>query len=86
MPIKVPKDLPAHKVLNEENVFIMDEKRAMSQDIRPLKIAILNLMPKKIETETQILRLLGNSPLQVEVELLQMASHKSKKHFSRSSA
>lgn len=78
MPIKVSKDLPARKVLNEENIFIMDEKRAMSQDIRPLKIAILNLMPKKIETETQILRLLGNSPLQVDIELLQMASHKSK--------
>lgn len=78
MPIKVSKDLPAHKILNEENVFIMDEMRAMSQDIRPLKIAILNLMPKKIETETQLLRLLGNTPLQVDIELLQMASHKSK--------
>ena len=54
MPIKISKDLPARKILNEENVFIMDEKRAVSQDIRPLKIAILNLMPKKIETETQL--------------------------------
>ncbi|MCL2144006.1 MAG: homoserine O-succinyltransferase [Endomicrobia bacterium] len=78
MPIKVSKDLPAHKILNEENIFIMDENRAMMQDIRPLKIAILNLMPKKIETETQILRLIGNTPLQVDVELLQTASHTSK--------
>jgi homoserine O-succinyltransferase len=78
MPITISADLPAHKVLNEENIFIMDENRAMSQDIRTLKIAILNLMPKKIETETQILRLLGNTPLQIDVELLQMASHKSK--------
>ncbi len=78
MPIKISKDLPARKILNEENVFIMDEKRAVSQDIRPLKIAILNLMPKKIETETQLLRLIGNTPLQIDIELLQMASHKSK--------
>ena len=78
MPIKVPDDLPARQILNTENIFIMDEARAMSQDIRPLKIAILNLMPKKIEAETQLLRLIGNTPLQVDVELLQMASHVSK--------
>ena len=78
MPIKVPSDLPARQILNAENIFIMDEARAMSQDIRPLKIAILNLMPKKIEAETQLLRLIGNTPLQVDVELLQMASHVSK--------
>ncbi|MDR2425957.1 MAG: homoserine O-succinyltransferase [Endomicrobium sp.] len=77
MPIKIPKDLPARKILNEENIFIMDESRAMTQDIRPLKIAILNLMPKKIETETQLLRLIGNTPLQVDIELLQTASHQS---------
>ncbi|MDR1195785.1 MAG: homoserine O-succinyltransferase [Endomicrobium sp.] len=77
MPIKVPHDLPARKILNKENIFIMDESRAMTQDIRPLKIAILNLMPKKIETETQLLRLIGNTPLQVDIELLQTASHQS---------
>lgn len=78
MPIRIRNDLPATKVLESENIFVMTEKRAMSQDIRPLKIVILNLMPTKIETETQLLRLLGNTPLQVDVELLQMASHKSK--------
>lgn len=78
MPIRIRNDLPAAKVLESENIFVMTEKRAMSQDIRPLKIVIVNLMPTKIETETQLLRLLGNSPLQVDVELLQMASHKSK--------
>lgn len=78
MPINIPEDLPAAKVLESENVFIMTHKRAMSQDIRPLKILILNLMPTKITTETQLLRLLGNSPLQVDIELLQMASHNSK--------
>jgi homoserine O-succinyltransferase len=78
MPIKIPADLPARQILNSENVFIMDEARALSQDIRPLRIAILNLMPKKIETETQLLRLLGNSPIQVEIELMQIESHVSK--------
>ncbi|MCL2034265.1 MAG: homoserine O-succinyltransferase [Oscillospiraceae bacterium] len=78
MPIKIPGNLPAKQILNKENVFIMDEARAMSQDIRPLKIVILNLMPKKIETETQLLRVLGNTPLQIEVELLQTASYTSK--------
>ncbi|MBR2868600.1 MAG: homoserine O-succinyltransferase [Clostridia bacterium] len=78
MPIKIANELPAHKALEAENIFVMTEERAISQDIRPLRIILLNLMPTKIETETQILRLLSNSPLQVEVELLQVKSHKSK--------
>ncbi len=78
MPIKIANELPAHKALELENIFVMTEKRAVSQDIRPLNILILNLMPTKIETETQLLRLLSNSPLQVEIELLQVKSHKSK--------
>ncbi len=78
MPIKIPGDLPARRILNQENIFIMDEARAMSQDIRPLKIVILNLMPKKVETETQLLRMLGNTPIQIEIELLQTASYTSK--------
>lgn len=82
MPIKIPNTLPAHKILESENVFVMTEERASIQDIRPLKILIVNLMPTKIETETQLLRLLGNSPLQVEIELLQMATHDSKNTHS----
>lgn len=78
MPIKIPNALPARKTLEGENIFVMSEKRACSQDIRPLKIAILNLMPTKIITETQILRLLGNSPLQVEITLLKTKSYVSK--------
>lgn len=78
MPIKVPDGLPAIITLEKENTFVMTEGRAMHQDIRPLKILILNLMPTKIATETQILRLLSNTPLQVEVDLLQAASHVSK--------
>ena len=78
MPIKVQSNLPAIKVLESENIFVMPEDVALKQDIRPLKIIILNLMPTKIETETQLLRLLGNSPLQIDIELLQMASHTSK--------
>ena len=78
MPIKIPNDLPAVKVLTDENIFVMTENRAISQDIRPLKILLLNLMPKKIETETQFSRLLGNTPLQVELELIHTKSHKSK--------
>lgn len=78
MPIKIANELPAHKSLELENIFVMTEDRAMKQDIRPLRILILNLMPTKIETETQILRLLSNSPLQVEIDLLQLKSHKSK--------
>lgn len=75
MPIKIPDNLPAFKILNEENIFTITEDRAFHQDIRPLKIVILNLMPTKIETETQILRLLGNSPLQIDIVLLHPESH-----------
>ena len=78
MPIKIDNKLPAHKHLEAENIFVMPESRAMQQDIRPLRIIILNLMPTKIETETQILRLLSNSPIQVEIDLLQTATHTSK--------
>ena len=78
MPIKIDSNLPAHKLLENENVFVMTEERAVSQDIRPLKILILNLMPTKIETETQLLRLLSNSPIQVEAELIQTATHEVK--------
>lgn len=78
MPIKIPDSLPAAKELEQENIFIMTEDRASHQDIRPLRIAIVNIMPTKIETETQLLRLLSNSPLQVEIELIQMKSHVSK--------
>lgn len=78
MPIKIPNELPATQILEEENIFVMTEKRAITQDIRPLHILMLNLMPTKIVTETQISRLLGNSPLQVDLELLQTATHKSK--------
>lgn len=75
MPIKIPDNLPAFKILNKENIFTITEDRAFHQDIRPLKIVILNLMPTKIETETQILRLLGNSPLQIDIVLLHPESH-----------
>ena len=78
MPIKIADKLPATKQLTKENIFVMTEKRAAKQDIRPLKIALVNLMPEKIKTETQLLRLLSNSPLQVEVDLIQMSSHISK--------
>ena len=78
MPIKIPNDLPAVQILADENIFAMTETRAITQDIRPLKILLLNLMPKKIETETQLARLLGNSPLQVELELIHTRSHVSK--------
>ena len=77
MPIKIPNLLPATQVLLNENIFVMTETRAMTQDIRPLKILMLNLMPQKITTETQIARVIGNTPLQVELELLQTATHKS---------
>ena len=78
MPIKIPDNLPAVKTLADENIFVMTEKRAITQDIRPLKILLLNLMPKKIETETQLSRLLGNSPLQVDFEFIHTKSHQSK--------
>ncbi|MBK7319585.1 homoserine O-succinyltransferase [Candidatus Villigracilis affinis] len=78
MPVKIPTTLPARTTLENENIFIMDEDRAIHQDIRALRVAILNLMPTKISTETQILRLLSNSALQVEVTLLNTATHESK--------
>jgi len=78
MPIRIPNELPAVKTLTEENIFVMTEKRAMTQDIRPLKILLLNLMPTKIATETQLSRLLSNTPLQVELELISPATHVSK--------
>ncbi|MEG1835196.1 MAG: homoserine O-succinyltransferase [Oscillospiraceae bacterium] len=78
MPIRIDNQLPALHSLELENIFVMTHERAMKQDIRPLKIIILNLMPTKIETETQILRLLSNSPLQIEIDLLQVSSHISK--------
>lgn len=78
MPVKIPSTLPARAILENENVFVMDEERAMEQDIRPLQVAILNLMPTKVATETHILRLLSNSALQVEITLLHTATHESK--------
>lgn len=78
MPIKIPDTLPARQILEKENIFVIDENRALHQEIRPIRIAILNLMPTKIETETQFCRLIGNTPLPVEVTLLTMKSHESK--------
>ncbi|MHC1758059.1 MAG: homoserine O-succinyltransferase [Negativicutes bacterium] len=78
MPIKIPNNLPAAKTLEQENIFIMDEDRAYAQDIRPLRILLLNLMPTKITTETQLLRLLGNSPLQVEFDFLYTATYEAR--------
>lgn len=78
MPIKVPDGLPAQSTLTNENIFLMPDQRALHQDIRPLRIAILNLMPTKIATETQLLRLIGNTPIQVEIELLHPQTHLSK--------
>ncbi len=84
MPIKIDNELPARKTLESENIFVMDETRATTQDIRPLRILILNLMPTKITTETQLARLLGNTPLQIEVELLavgRIPKHTAKEHM-----
>lgn len=78
MPIKIPDDLPAVKTLEKENIFVMTERRAITQDIRPLHILLLNLMPTKIDTETQFSRLLGNTPLQVELTLLHTRTHRSR--------
>lgn len=78
MPIRINSNLPARKILEKENIFVMTEKRAAQQDIRPLKIAIVNLMPTKETTETQILRLLGNTPLQIDISLIRMENHESK--------
>ncbi len=79
MPINIPKGLPARKLLEQERIFVMDEERATTQDIRPLNIAILNLMPLKEKTELQLLRLLGNTPIQVNITFLHTATHVSKK-------
>ena len=78
MPIRIPDALPAAKTLTDENIFIMSEKRALSQDIRPLEILLLNLMPTKVATETQLARMLSNTPLQVNLELIHTATHRSK--------
>ena len=78
MPIKIPHLLPAREILEDENIFVMEEGRAKAQDIRPLNILILNLMPQKEKTEVQILRLLGNTPLQVNISFLRTASYESK--------
>lgn len=78
MPINIPNELPAAKVLTDENIFVMTETRALTQDIRPLEILILNLMPTKIDTETQLSRLLGNTPLQINLELMHTNTHQSK--------
>ena len=78
MPLNVPDKLPAIEILLKENIFVMDESRASSQDIRPLKIAILNLMPIKITTEIDLVRLLSNSPLQVELDFISLSTHVSK--------
>ena len=78
MPIRIPNDLPAAETLKQENIFVMTKDRAMTQDIRPLEIVVLNLMPTKIVTETQLTRLLGNTPLQVHLELMHTKSHQSK--------
>ncbi|MDL2322886.1 homoserine O-succinyltransferase [Bacteroidales bacterium OttesenSCG-928-A17] len=78
MPLNIPHNLPAIEILKKENIFVMDDLRAFTQDIRPLKIALLNLMPIKIVTETDFIRLLSNSPLQVEVDFLKMKTHRSK--------
>lgn len=87
MPIVIQKDLPAFDILTKENIFVMPTNRAITQDIRPIEIAIVNLMPTKIETETQLLRLLGNTPLQVNITLINTASYKSRhtaeSHMSR---
>ena len=86
MPIKTQNNLPAKAILENENIFVMDEDRAISQNIRPLKIAILNLMPLKEETEVQLLRVLSNTPLQIDIILLQTASyqptHTSQSHLN----
>ncbi|WP_110927739.1 homoserine O-acetyltransferase MetA [Bacillus massiliglaciei] len=78
MPIRIPKRLPAKEILEEENIFVMDEERAVSQDIRPLNIVILNLMPEKEKAEAQLLRFLGNTPLQVNITFLRLSTHTSK--------
>ena len=78
MPIKIANDLPATDILNNENIFVMTETRAITQEIRPLEILILNLMPTKIDTETQLMRMLGNTPLQINISLMRTKSYESK--------
>lgn len=78
MPIRIQNDLPARSILENENIFVMDENRALSQDIRPLEVLILNLMPIKQDTELQLLRALSNTPLQINITFLQLESHVSK--------
>ena len=78
MPIKIPNALPARETLEHENIFVMPEERAFSQDIRPLQLLLLNLMPTKLQTETQLLRLISNSPIQIDIELLQTSSYQSR--------
>ncbi|MEL6793954.1 MAG: homoserine O-succinyltransferase, partial [Pseudomonadota bacterium] len=78
MPIKIPADLPAYDVLLDEGVSVMDEGAALRQDIRPLQIGLLNLMPKKVQTETQFARLIGAGPLQIELTLIRMTDHESR--------
>src|SRR5215469_5003045 len=78
MPIKIPRSLPAYEALSRERVFVMTEDRAEQQDIRPLRLGIINLMPTTVDTEIQLLRLLGNSPLQVDIAFLNMGSHESR--------
>ena len=78
MPIKIPGQLPALSILDKENIFVMSEHRAANQEIRPMEVAILNLMPNKIETEVQILRQLGNTPLQINVEFVRIHANESK--------
>jgi homoserine O-succinyltransferase len=83
MPLNIPHNLPAVEILKQENIFVMDDLRASTQDIRPLKVALLNLMPVKITTETDFVRLLSNSPLQVEVDFIKMKDHRSKNTSSK---
>ena len=78
MPVNIPKGLPAIEILKKENIFVMDNERASGQDIRPLRLAIVNLMPIKITTETDLIRLLSNSPLQLEIDFIKLKSHTSK--------
>lgn len=85
MPIKIQGELPVKEILEKENIFVMDETRAVHQDIRPIQILILNLMPLKEETELQLLRSLSNTPLQVDVTFMAVESHVAKKHLSQSS-
>ena len=78
MPIKIPNQLPATETLTRENIFVMTETRALTQDIRPLRILLLNLMPTKVDTETQFARVIGTTPLQIELTLIRMSEHQSK--------